>query len=180
MKTKFLFPIGLAAAVVAGCQSIPPGAERGPQGTIAYNVVVEASAPGARIEANRENVGNSPVTIKIFGDTDGTFHDFGSYDYVVQAFPITTNQFPQTLAFRTGKMFTPEDKIPSRIYFDMSQPPQAQSYTATPPPAYPSPYYEPPGYYSYGPPVYYGPGVRLYFGPRFGGHYGGRYHGRWR
>jgi PEGA domain len=172
MKTKFLFPIALVIGAVAGCQSIPPGAERGPQGTIAYNVLIESSPPGARIEANHENLGNTPVTLKIFGDTDGTFHDFGSYEYVIQAFPITTNQYPQTVVFRTGRMFTPEDKIPSRIYFDMSRPPQ--SYAGSAPPAYaPAPYpYPDYGPYYYGPaPYYYGPGIRLEFGPRFGPRY---------
>src|SRR5437588_3542159 len=117
MKTK----IGLMAALATlgfftGCDTIPPGVERGPNGTVAYEVLIEASEPGARIEANHEFIGNTPVRLKIFGDPDGTFHDFGSYEYIVQALPLTTNQFTQTRVFRTGHMFTPEDRVPSRIY----------------------------------------------------------------
>jgi hypothetical protein len=148
-----------AAAFLTGCETpVPPGAEPGPHGTIAYNVLIEASEPGARIEANGQNIGNTPVHLKIFGDRDGTFHDFGSYDYVVQAFPLATNQFPQTRVFRTGHLLTPEDHIPTRIFFDMNQPPQQQPYPAYAPPNY---YYGPPPPYYYGP-YYYGPHVYIH------------------
>jgi len=156
-----------------GCETpLPPGTERGPHGTIAYDVSVEASDPGARIEVNGESVGNTPVHIKIYGDKDGTFHDFGSYFYVVRALPLATNQYPQTRTFATGRGFTPEDRIPDRVYFDMSQ------NTPAPPvggPSYPYPYYYPDPYYYYGPGPYYGPSFRFYLGP---GHYR-YYHRRW-
>ena len=157
MKRKALFAAGLAVAgLFAGCASIPPGAERGPHGTMAYLVKIEASDPDVRIEANHQPIGTAPLTLKIFGDPDGTFHDFGSYYYIVQAFPTRTNQFVQTALFRTGHLLTPEDRIPERIYFDMNRPPPA--YPAEPPPYY----YGPPAYYYY-PPAFYGP--RIYFGP---------------
>jgi len=126
---------------------------------MAYNVTVDASPPGARIEVNGQDVGQTPVQIKIFGDPDGTFHDFGSYYYVVKAFPLSTNQYAQTRFFRTGHLLTPEDHIPSKIYFDMSQPmPNPPTYYGYPPP---------PAYY-YGPsPYYYGPSFRFYYGPGF-------------
>src|SRR6185503_5174733 len=95
--------------------------ERGPNGTIAYLVQVESSEPGVRIEANNDYVGVTPVTVKIFGDKDGTFHNFGSSDYIVRALPGKTNQYPQTKVFRTGGWFSQEDRIPSRIFFDMEQ-----------------------------------------------------------
>src|SRR5436309_8361312 len=118
MKTKLIMAASVAAAAfLTGCETVPPGIERGPHGTIAYDVLVEASEPGARIEANGESVGNTPLHLKIFGDKDGTFHDFGSYYYVVRAFPLATNQIAQTRVFRTGRGFTPEDQIPKRIYF---------------------------------------------------------------
>jgi len=163
MKTTTIFAGGLAAlGLLAGCDTIPPGAERGPDGTMAYLVQIEASEPGVQIEANGQRVGTAPMTLKIFGDTDGTFHDFGSYYYIIRALPLHTNQFVQTAGFRTGRWFTPEDRVPRKIYFDMNQPP----------PAYPAPYgspeyYGPPAYY--GPPVYYGP--RIYFGPPVYYHY---------
>jgi hypothetical protein len=161
MRKNLFFAGSLAAvAVLAGCESIPPGAERGPDGTMAYNVQVEASEPGARINANGEFVGTTPLTLKIFGDPDGTFHDFGSYEYVVQAIPLRTNQFVQTLVFHTGKMFTPEDKIPRQIYFDMNRPPPV--YVPVP---YPVPNYYYPPYYYYGP-GFYGPPIIVRPHPR--------------
>jgi hypothetical protein len=175
MKTNLVFAAGsLAAAIfLSGCGTpIPPGAERGPHNTMAYDVLVEASEPGARIDANGEYIGNTPVHLKIFGDPDGTFHDFGSYFYAVQAAPLTTNQFARARYFRTGHLLTPEDRIPRRIFFDMNQPP------AGPPMAGPPGYYGPPYYYGapypyyYGPPYFYGPGVGFYFGP-------GYYRRRW-
>lgn len=169
MRTKWTLGASLAAALVlVGCESIPPGAERGPHHTMAYDVLVEASPPGARIEVNGQDVGPTPVHIKIFGDPDGTFHDFGSYYYVVRALPLSTNQFTQAKFFRTGHLLTPEDRIPSRIYFDMTRPaptPPPEYYYA-PPPAY---YYGPPAYY-YGPP-YYGPGFNFYIGPGYHHHW---------
>jgi len=92
--------------------------ERGPQGTIAFFVEIESSEPGARIEANDEYIGKTPTTLKIFGDKDGTFHNFGSYHYIVTAHPVRPGQQPQTKDFRTGGWFTPEDMIPKRIFFD--------------------------------------------------------------
>ncbi len=165
----------MGAAVVSlwtGCETpLPPGAEPGPHGTMAYNVPVEASEPGAKIEVNGEVVGNTPITIKIFGDRDGTFHDFGSYYYVVRALPVVSNQFPQMRVFGTGRGFSHEDRIPDRISFDMSQnnPPPPPSGGPSPYYPYPYPY---PGYYPYYYP-YYGPSVRFYFGP------GGYYYHHW-
>jgi hypothetical protein len=147
-----------ALLLAAGCSTpLPPGAERGPHNTMAYHVLVEASAPGARVEVNGEEVGPAPVRVKIFGDPDGTFHDFGSSYYVIRGLPVATNQYAQTRVFHTGHMFGPEDRIPDRVVLDMNQP-------STPPPGYPMPpayYYGPPGY-AYPPYYYYGPS--LYFG----------------
>ena len=167
--------IGLASTLpaillLAGCETpLPPGAERGPHNTMAYDVLVETSPPGARIEANGEDLGPAPVHLKIFGDPDGTFHDFGSFYYIVRALPTGTNEFVQMRAFRTGHLMTPEDRVPQKIYFDMTQPPPAyQTYG-------PEPYPYPPGYYGpYPYPYYYGP---YFYGPRI--YIGGGYHHRW-
>jgi hypothetical protein len=165
--------MGVAAAAAvffSGCQTpLPPGAEPGPHGTMAYHVLIEASEPGARIEANGEHVGNTPLTLKIFGDRDGTFHDFGSYYYVIRALPLTTNQFAQTRFFGTGRSWSHEDRIPERLYFDMNQPGPMYPY----PPAGPPMYYGPPVYYHPAPYFHYRPGFQFYFGPRV-------YHRRWR
>jgi len=156
-----LLSVAGAGLLGAGCQTVPPGAERGPHGTMAYDVLIDASQPGARIEANGEDVGNTPVHIKIFGDSDGTFHDFGSYNYVVRALPVTTNQYEQVRVFQTGHWMSPEDRIPQQIYFDMNKPPPP-----APPPGAPVYGYPPPPAYYYGPP-YYGPTFRFYYGPRY-------------
>lgn len=161
MKMKlYMVASSAGALLLAGCGTpIPPGAERGPDGTMAYDVLIEASEPGARIEANGANIGNTPLHLKIFGDPDGTFHDFGSYNYIIRAFPLSTNQYEQVRVFNTGHMLTPEDHIPPRLYFDMTQKQPVYPVYA-PPPDY---YYYGPGPYYYGPP-YYGPSVRFYFG----------------
>jgi hypothetical protein len=144
---------------------------------MAYDVLIEASEPGARIEANGEIVGNAPVHLKIFGDPDGTFHDFGSYYYVIRALPVATNQFVQTRVFYTGHLLTPEDHIPKRVDFDMSQ--KGPAYPPGAAPTYVYPYYGPPPPY-YGYPGYYGPyyGFGYYYGPGYYPHYhyGPRYY----
>jgi hypothetical protein len=119
MKTIFLaaavsalFSTGCATTSVSG----PPG-ESGPQGTIAYYVPVDSSEPGTRIEVNGESVGSTPMTLRIFGDRDGTFHNFGSYDFIVRAFPPGAGRPPKTKVYRTGALLAGEDKIPDRIYF---------------------------------------------------------------
>jgi hypothetical protein len=155
MKAQLMLAAGLtAAAFFTGCETIPPGAERGPDGTMAYEVIIESSEPGVRIQANGQDAGTTPLTLKIYGDPDGTFHDFGSYEYVIQAFPVRTNQFVQSRVFQTGRMLTPQDRIPRQIYFDMNQPP-----TVYVPQPYPYYYPPPPYYHHYGPPMFYGPRV---------------------
>src|SRR5262249_2580929 len=112
------------------------------------------------------DIGVAPVKLKIFGDKDGTFHDFGSYYYIIRALPSNTNSFEQVRYFRTGKMFTPEDHIPREIHFDMSKRPPERPpavYGTPAPPPYPY------GLYYYGPPYYYGP--RVYIGPYWHGYY---------
>jgi hypothetical protein len=109
----------LAGFVVAGCSTPdPPGVEKGLHNTIAYVISIEASEPGTKIEVNHEMVGPAPLTVKVFGDRDGTFHNFGSDEYVVRAFPARPEQYPQTRIFRTGAFGIKDDKIPQRIYFN--------------------------------------------------------------
>lgn len=134
---------------------------------MAYDVLIEASEPGARVEANGQDVGNTPVHVKIFGDRDGTFHDFGSPYYLIRALPLTTNQFEQVRYFGTGQWFGPEDRIPQQIYLDMNQ--KAPVVAPYGPPAQAYPYYGPPVYYDS--PYYYGPSYRFHFGPGFHDHH---------
>jgi hypothetical protein len=169
LKTISLTASAAAALLFIGCASIPPGAERGPNGTMAYDVLIEASTPGAKVEVNGEVIGNTPVHLKVFGDPDGTFHDFGSSAYEIRALPLATNQFAQTRIFQTGHLLGPEDRVPRRVYFDMNQQEPTYAPGAYPPPAY----YGPPAYY-YGPgPYYYGPSFRFNVGPGYHHGYGG-------
>jgi hypothetical protein len=133
--------LGLAAGAamcLVGCSATDSGKqasrERGPQGTVAYKVLIETSEPGVKIEANNEFLGVAPLELKIFGDKDGTFHNFGSQEYVIRAYPANTNQTMQTKIFRTGGWFSQEDQIPKRIYFDMKQP--SGSFSIDLPPKY--------------------------------------------
>jgi hypothetical protein len=113
---------------------------------MAYYVPVNSSEPGVQIEVNGQVVGQTPLRLKIWGDPDGTFHDFGSYYYVVRALAAHTNQYTQTIAYNTGRAWGVEDRIPHEINFDMSARPQQ------PPPGYGGPAYP----YPY---PYYGPRV---------------------
>lgn len=160
MKANLNLVVGLAVVgLLAGCATpLPPGAEPGPNGTMAYLVTITSTEPDTRIVANGQTVGNAPVKLKIFGDRDGTFHDFGAYEYIIQAFPTKTNQYVQTRIFGTGKMFSREDRIPPEIHFDMNRPPPP------PPLVPPSYYYPPPNYYYYPGPYYYGPSFYYHHG----------------
>jgi hypothetical protein len=154
-RSLVLFPGVAVAWLLAGCTSVPPGVERGPHGTIAYNVSIQSSEPGVRIETNGAYAGTTPMTLKIFGDKDGTLHDFGSYFYVIQALPVHTNQFVQTRTYRTGRWFTPEDYVPRQIYLDMNRPESPM----------PPPLLNPPPFYD-GPVYFYGPPPPYYYWPR--------------
>jgi hypothetical protein len=110
----------LVAAVLVGC-STTPDAESGPHGTIAYYVKVESSEPGVSIETNHVYAGTAPLRLKVFGNKDGSFHNFGSPEYVVGALPLTTNQFLQTQSFRTAGKSAPGANIPGLIFFDLNR-----------------------------------------------------------
>jgi len=114
----------MVAIFLSGCakDATNPGAERGPEGTYAYNVPIEASLPNTRIEVNYKMAGTAPLTVKVFGDRDGTFHNFGSDDYTVRAYPPDTNYYPQTKIFKTGAFSIKDDKIPEKIFFDFGEP----------------------------------------------------------
>jgi hypothetical protein len=108
-----------AISITAGCATTQTAQrERGPGGTIAYKVPITSSEPGAQIEVNGDTVGTTPMTLTIYGDDDGTFHNFGSYDFIVRAYPPGANRLPQTKVFHTGALMAAEDKIPKEIFFD--------------------------------------------------------------
>jgi hypothetical protein len=112
--------ISLSFLLVTSSCTTPSSSERerGPDGTVAYLVPIDSSEPGTRIEVNGESVGITPMTVKIFGDRDGTFHNFGSYEFVVRAFPPGVNRPAITKIYHTGALMAQEDRIPQRISFD--------------------------------------------------------------
>jgi hypothetical protein len=131
MKSLFWSAIALTACL--GCASGGGfHAESGPGGTIAYMVKIESSEPGARVEVNDDFVGRTPVDVKIFGDRDGTFHNFGSSDFVIRVFPVKEGQHMQSKVFRTGGWFAQEDRIPTRLFFDLNQTGSGTGFTVDP------------------------------------------------
>jgi hypothetical protein len=114
-------PVGLVACLMifSSCSSLPENAERGPDGTIAYYVEIEASEPDVRIEANDDYLGKAPLTWKLFADPDGTFHNFGSFEYIVRATSSGVPKKVQTKVFRAGGWFREEDRVPKKLFFDM-------------------------------------------------------------
>src|SRR4051794_19937937 len=118
MKTKGLLTI-VFGTLLAGCVTDPPGTEQGLGKTRSFNGPVEANQPGTKIEVNYKPLGVAPLTVKIFGDRDGTFHNFGSDEFIIRAYPSNTTQFPQTKIFKTGAMGVPDDRIPQRIIFEI-------------------------------------------------------------
>lgn len=144
MRTFLLAVVATLVVFGLGCASggsdKKKTVERGHQGTIAYSVSIETSEPGVKIEAEGSYIGTAPTTLKIFGDKDGTFHNFGNNEYVIRALPARPGQFIQTKIYRTGAWFSPEDRIPSRVYFDMNLTPipaSANSPAPVPFPSYP-------------------------------------------
>lgn len=97
--------------------------EKGRDGTIAYYINIESSAP-ARIEIDNDFIGRSPLKYKVFGDRDGTFHNWGAYEVTIRAIPDppADGLSPQAKIFRTGGWFSQEDRVPSHLYFDLRQP----------------------------------------------------------
>jgi hypothetical protein len=57
------------------------------------------------------------------GDRDGTFHNFGSYEFIVRAYPPDPERRPIAKVYKTGALMAPDDRIPERIYFDFGPKP---------------------------------------------------------
>jgi hypothetical protein len=112
----------ISAAALLGCKTGFHSGEPGPDGTLAYYFKVESSVPGAGVETNHVFAGKTPLTLKVFGDYPGTFHDFGGPEFVLRVTPENTNEFIQTRIFRTGHGSAPGDNIPGLVFVDLSQP----------------------------------------------------------
>lgn len=130
LRLKCLLLLGIVAT--AGCNSVSTGQKKhGPNGTIEYSIQIESSEPGGRVEINDDYVGKTPLEVKVWGDRDGTFHNFGAADYVIKVFPVKEGQTGQMKVFRTGGWFGQEDQIPRRLFFDLDQK-GAGGFTAEP------------------------------------------------
>ena|SRR5258706_16134815 len=110
----------LVAATLVGCAStgLPP------DGKVPYQVSIETSEPGAKIEVDGDYVGVSPITVTVMGDRDGTFHSFGRPDWTIKAYPLHDGQYVQTKTYHTGAWFQPDDKIPKKIYLGLGLVPE--------------------------------------------------------
>jgi hypothetical protein len=129
MKHLLMLAVFTTLALV-GCatskksdQPNKPAVEKGLHGTIAYTIAIEASEPGTKIEVNHQMVGIAPLTVKVFGDKDGTFHNFGSDEYVIRGYPPRQELYPQTKIFKTGAFSIKDDKIPEKVFFDFGSAP---------------------------------------------------------
>jgi hypothetical protein len=123
----------VAGAALAGCSTVDPTIENGPEGTAACFMQVDASRPGVQIETNHVYAGKAPLTLKLFGNKDGTFHDFGSAEFVVTALPAATNRPPQNKSFKTGKSAGMGSRIPGLLYFNIDQPAATMTLDSLPP-----------------------------------------------
>jgi hypothetical protein len=120
MRRTFAAVTTWAAAALVGC-STAPNANKGPGDTIAYFLRVESSEPGVTIETNNVYAGKTPLRLKVFGEKDGNFHNFGSPQYVVRALPLNANQVIQMQTFSTGDQAASGVRIPGLIFFDMDR-----------------------------------------------------------
>lgn len=120
--------LGTAVMLLAGGCSTPKEANRLPGGgPVPYEVQIETSDPGSRIEVDGEYMGLAPLTVTIWGDSDGTFHGSGDGYTVFKAYPVKPGQYIQVRRFLNGAqafMFGQQDRIPKRLYFDLNQKPE--------------------------------------------------------
>src|SRR6516162_2412897 len=114
-----LLIIPTAIVLLIGCET---SEEAGPNKTVAFYIQVQSSVPGVAIETNNAFAGRTPLTLKVFGDSEGIFHNFGMPEYTLRAVPSGTNEFVQTKVFKTGGRPGTGDKIPGVIFFDVSHP----------------------------------------------------------
>jgi hypothetical protein len=90
--------------------------------TTPHDILITANGGGARITVNGQEMGHTPLHIKVYGDRDGTFHDFGSYSCRIMAYPWDSNQFVQLRVFATNRNAGGGDPIPEAVHFDLDKP----------------------------------------------------------
>ena len=107
--------------LLAACSSTSH-TEKQPHGTKLFFIQIQASQEGISVQTNNVFAGKTPLTLVVLASKEGTFHNFGAPQYVIQAVPALTNGIWPTQAFRTGSGSTPGDRIPGTIFFDMEHP----------------------------------------------------------
>jgi len=119
----FAFGIGCSSPYKYVAQTPPPSAYRQPasyQPPTNKKIEIISEPPGARIEVNNNYVGDAPITITLQEDGD----EF-TRNTVIRASPTEAGDYVQTKFFYAGKVtsggysFGTNDRIPSRIFFDM-------------------------------------------------------------
>ncbi|MBE7502227.1 MAG: hypothetical protein HS113_18390 [Verrucomicrobiales bacterium] len=98
--TKASYPL-MVLLLFSGCATDTQRDPRVPKGTVPFQVKIETSEPLSKIEVNGEYVGDSPLTITIWGNKDGTF--FGDGYTEIRANPIRPGQYVQTKRFANGR-----------------------------------------------------------------------------
>jgi len=123
---RLLIPL-LALGLLVGCAS-DPSVKHGRHGSIAYQIHVEASEPGTKIEWNNEYMGVAPCDVEVFGDKNGQFMNLGTAYGVLRALPSIQGQYTQRKAFYFGfSEGKSGDHIPKQVFFEMSLVPQKPS-----------------------------------------------------
>ena len=123
MKTKVFLTLTTALyLILIGCKSTPQTAGSGPDGTIPHDILVTANGSGATITVNGQEMGHTPLHVKTYGDRDGTFHDFGSYSFLIMAYPSDSHEFVQRQVFATNRNAGGGDTIPEAVHFDLDKP----------------------------------------------------------
>lgn len=132
MKPTVALSYLLTALTVTGCTATkrttaklfpPPDPNkpkplRGPHGSWGHPVEVVTSDPGSKIEVNKEYIGDSPLTIILYGERDGAFRR--DMDYIIRAYPVRPGQNLQW-KYYTGAAGGPRaDRVPKKIYFDLN------------------------------------------------------------
>lgn len=93
-----------------------------PKRTIAF----ESIPPGAIVHYNKAFVGQTPCTLEIETNGDGTFKG-GKIPFLSDRFtaePATNapGLYPQEIGFRRNGILVPGEKVPGKIFFDLRKP----------------------------------------------------------
>jgi hypothetical protein len=104
-------------SVMAGCGSLPK-----------FQIAIDSEPRGARIEVNREYIGETPLTYTVAGNGDRSFN--GSWvqgpmiEFVATPPFAATNLYVHKKSFRPSAFFQQGDHIPEKMLFDLRRKPE--------------------------------------------------------